>query len=196
MLSNKVFPPGKTGATYNSLQFSNYSSPNFVMISNKNRPIVFKLSDPTSLCGLSNDTLSSTGSDYIPSSASIDTTIYDTVLSVTINPTNFSTGLFTAYIGVPYCDYLTDLAEPASLQNYLNIFPNPASASFTIDLSHAFERNIELKMYDITGHEVFSEHLSTASETISTESLSNGIYLVQLRNSNRILGQQRIIISH
>lgn len=70
-------------------------------------------------------------------------------------------------------------------ENFMNIYPNPASQYATIDLGVVNGGNAVIKIYDITGKMVHSENLGILNEgmhqyTVNCSKFSRGMYLVNI----------------
>lgn len=75
-----------------------------------------------------------------------------------------------------------------SQNEYVNIYPNPATDNITI----AGIKEIEsITIYDITGQLLYTENEVTNNE-VSTESLIPGIYYIEVKNGNNIITQKFI----
>ena len=91
---------------------------------------------------------------------------------------------------------ITDIKENALLNN-ITLQPNPASTYFT--LSNVVE-GTSINIIDVTGKVVASTSSATVGNnadktmTIETSNLSNGIYVIQLKN-NGAVAQKKLIIS-
>jgi hypothetical protein len=71
------------------------------------------------------------------------------------------------------------------------IYPNPAHSTFTISLNELKE-SAELKMYDMTGREVFTTTLNSKLQTLNPN-LSNGIYLVRVKEGQKVW-QEKLVV--
>jgi hypothetical protein len=83
------------------------------------------------------------------------------------------------------------VSELPSYQEIL-IYPNPASASITIESD--LNEELEVQVFDNTGKLIVREYFK-GSGSIASEDLSQGIYYVQVRTSTGIL-RKKIIIQH
>lgn len=74
----------------------------------------------------------------------------------------------------------------------LLLYPNPASASFSLESSTAFTH---VELYDLNGRLVKRQEAGQAERTeVSTQELSDGIYLVRIFSEASLLGQGRLVI--
>ncbi|MBL0103441.1 MAG: T9SS type A sorting domain-containing protein [Bacteroidetes bacterium] len=73
----------------------------------------------------------------------------------------------------------TDLVSKA-----LEVYPNPASKSFTIQLQSEFASKVRIRLTDITGKVVLekNETIAAGENTIAvhSENLTNGIYILEV----------------
>ncbi len=76
-----------------------------------------------------------------------------------------------------------------SIFDEISIYPNPAQGQLHID--NAGDMN--LRVYDMTGHTVLSKNSLTNSEVINTEPLVPGTYIVQLDNGVTVHTTQLIV---
>ena len=101
----------------------------------------------------------------------------NTITVFTLGTNNGISGTTLVYQGVTLDNKKFDLSES-------KIFPNPVTNEFQITLSHAIEKNAEAIIYDINGRRVKSSKLLSKTQSISTENLSKGLYVVQVKNGN------------
>jgi hypothetical protein len=83
--------------------------------------------------------------------------------------------------------------------NYSEIYPNPATQEFTIDVTTDVDKNIVVEVYDVLGNKLVSENHFIANGVVNTmktniETFKNGMYFVRLLDVNgNVLNTQRII---
>jgi len=82
---------------------------------------------------------------------------------------------------------VTNCTSPSSIQqltdkNYLNIYPNPSSRSMSISGINVPEE-IDITIFDLFGQNLIN---SQKSMDIDISSLSNGVYFVEINQSNKI----------
>lgn len=84
------------------------------------------------------------------------------------------------------------LALDDALANALLLYPNPAGHTLTVELQNApsFGRQIAVAVYSLTGQKLLEQSAKLATETatftLSTAQLPDGLYLVEIRADNRI----------
>lgn len=82
--------------------------------------------------------------------------------------------------------------EEYNLIEDLNLYPNPASESVTINLSSNVSDKVSMKVYDVLGKEVYTEQVQLIqgvnNKTLGIESLPNGLYslTIQVGNQNYV----------
>jgi hypothetical protein len=67
----------------------------------------------------------------------------------------------------------------------LNIYPNPANSELRI--SNAFQGNVFYEIKDLSGKTIASDQLNTISKSIDIKALSEGMYILELKNKDNIL---------
>ncbi len=75
----------------------------------------------------------------------------------------------------------TGLKEYSSL-NGLNVYPNPANASFNVDLKNGLVKTVELM--DVTGRKIASYTSANDNISINIADLANGIYYAKVKCDN------------
>jgi photosystem II stability/assembly factor-like uncharacterized protein len=88
-----------------------------------------------------------------------------------------------------------DIAE---YQNtYINIYPNPNHGVFTLDYLLEDLSKVTIRIYNVQGKMLLEKHIKPSqhkSETIiSTDNLSNGIYILQFINNNNYFYRKFIV---
>lgn len=75
----------------------------------------------------------------------------------------------------------------------INVYPNPASDAINIETGNANIKTIEIR--DILGNVVYSKTSHLSDERISVHSLSNGLYLIVVKDfNNNVLATEKLII--
>lgn len=73
----------------------------------------------------------------------------------------------------------------------VSLYPNPANDLVTLaDLPYG---ETHIKVFDITGKEVFSIKSNTAIETIDTTNFANGVYLVSIANNGNLAHKKLLV---
>ena len=79
--------------------------------------------------------------------------------------------------------------------NLLNVFKLDRNNFITVEGLSTESNQTNLKLYNILGKEILSTTLlnNTNTQTISTEGLSTGIYVIKLESGNNLLTKKLII---
>ncbi len=76
------------------------------------------------------------------------------------------------------------------------IYPNPTNGSFNLKLNLNYEySDLEISIVNVFGKNIYESRLMV-DKTIRLDSLEKGLYIVLLKNNNKILGRQKLIISN
>ncbi len=73
---------------------------------------------------------------------------------------------------------------------YLTIYPNPASESITINMSHSIDAVL---VYDCTGRKVLEEQVNSNSYLMKTSFLSSGLYLFRITTHDKVITKSIVI---
>ncbi len=99
--------------------------------------------------------------------------------------------------GVTFYDSkLTGIDEPsARFGQSVHIFPNPASSQIDIRLEKEISGHTSLKVLDVMGNEILSRSFSGTDLKLDIHQLANGIYFLQLGDSNfQVL--KKLVVNH
>ncbi len=78
-------------------------------------------------------------------------------------------------------DVPTSIVEPQRINTFeFNLYPNPASQNFTIELSKA--DNCQAIIYDLMGKQLANYNLNSNVNNIDASNLQSGVYIVQVIN--------------
>ena len=77
------------------------------------------------------------------------------------------------------CDYMLSSFSPEDKQN---IYPNPGTGIFTIEIEdvQSIKNNIQCKVFDISGKEVYNKTITKNQSTVNIEHLKDGMYFIKL----------------
>lgn len=93
----------------------------------------------------------------------------------------FQVGGFTCYqYNSSYKSVITGIANTNTVNYCLNIFPNPASETVTLNIDKKDNSDLTINIYNVNGTLVRSEMLKQNMRQINTGDLRNGIYLVEI----------------
>jgi len=94
-------------------------------------------------------------------------------------------------LGVTYChEAIANNNAPADNNNnmFSEVYPNPTSGEFKIDVTTDLDREITVQVYDVLGNLLVSEKhqiaAGTSTMTTNVESYKAGMYFVRLIDSN------------
>ncbi len=130
-----------------------------------------------------------TGNTFNPSS------VGNYSVSYTYTDTNGCSDTATKSINVITC--ATGINNLNTSNFYAELYPQPTKDFVNINLINSFNKNIEVKIFDITGKEIEKKELevSQSKTQFSTLHLSNGIYILQLKNSQGQVAVKRLVVS-
>lgn len=90
-----------------------------------------------------------------------------------------------------------DIEENKLNEKNITIFPNPSNGRFSLSLNEINERELNLIITDITGKEIFADHIinnnSSFEKEYTLEDLPKGAYLLIVRGKISIV-QEKLII--
>lgn len=134
-------------------------------------------------------------STTIPDSASIALSAFKQVDFNTMTSSGSPLGNSVLYVdNISFDGFIpTEINTLTNTDKKINIFPNPASDVFTLNIDNTINADFTLNIYKITGELVRSEILRQNQQKINISDLSNGIYMVEL-NSKDWTEKQKLII--
>jgi hypothetical protein len=80
--------------------------------------------------------------------------------------------------------------EEENAANTISLCPNPASTSFTLN---NLPLKGQLKIHDLSGKLIYLQQLNTTSLQLSTDILSNGVYLVQIVGESNVVSTKLVV---
>lgn len=80
----------------------------------------------------------------------------------------------------------TDVNEydNSQLNSNLSVYPNPATDFLNINISNANFKNLNLSINTVSGQQIMNTNMSGNNTKINIESLSSGVYFVNISNEN------------
>lgn len=75
-------------------------------------------------------------------------------------------------------------------------YPNPASETFNLVLTSTQGSNVQIVIYNVIGSEVVRKNIVNGMNTISIETLDNGIYFYSILVNNEITETKKLIVRH
>ncbi len=99
------------------------------------------------------------------------------------------------------CEAASNIISKPEMENmiHLVVMPNPANLALTISFIQLSSENVELRLYDALGNEIyFSKHNNVKGrfeEVIRMNDLASGIYFCQLKTQNDFYNK-KVIVQH
>lgn len=72
--------------------------------------------------------------------------------------------------------------ELTQQQNNYKVLPNPVNESTVIEFDNPNNRQVTIRIYDLSGKELAHDHIYSSRYKVNTENLSSGIYFFKLSN--------------
>jgi hypothetical protein len=81
--------------------------------------------------------------------------------------------------------------EISSIDNQLLLYPNPAKDLVIIDnLPHG---ETHIRVFDLSGKEMFSKYINAETTTINTTNFANGVYLLRFDHNGYIIHKKLVV---
>ena len=117
------------------------------------------------------------------------------VIAETFTDYSVTGGNYNTSIGFLYAsDIPTGIDENQFNSQNINIFPNPNTGKFDIEIKITEPQDFELKLFNAAGQQIYREYLGTVSgafqKTIDISNFPNGIYTVQLITEKETVNKQ------
>ena len=114
-----------------------------------------------------------------------DAPYYDTTLCLVRNFLEHFT------CGTPFdCSYsamVSNIKDLTAADASINVYPNPAHNSITVDLKEFAGKTVNIELYDALGRKVKDvSKIKTAQYTIARDNLPNGIYLMNVNVDGKL----------
>jgi len=101
---------------------------------------------------------------------------------------NHAITLMAGEVARVYDPLLTGVAESTKFEAVLELYPNPTSGDVLLTLSSAQDGNAEITVFDMLGQKMMVENANIVSGKnqipLSSQTLANGIYVVQAKANN------------
>ena len=112
-----------------------------------------------------------------------------TILDGNNNTVYFNNGVYTSQASRNFYGNTALGINDGTLETSLNIFPNPASNSATVQFALSAEENVSVNVLNAVGQSVMQQELGTLAarahnHTLDVTSLSNGLYFVEIKAGN------------
>jgi hypothetical protein len=85
-----------------------------------------------------------------------------------------------------------ELAPSEETPLSLNLYPNPAQNTATIEFDAAVEK-AQVTVFDVTGKQIFADNMSGRSYLLQVENFNPGIYLVIVQNESKYFTKKLIV---
>ena len=79
------------------------------------------------------------------------------------------------------------------LNNQTKLYPNPASDFVTLNINNTGNDFIIINVYNVVGALIKSEQLNKSNQQINVEDLSNGVYVIEIKNKESTESKKLII---
>ncbi len=101
----------------------------------------------------------------------------------------------TLFFYIPECPHQTGINDQEYAENQISIYPNPVKdvLSIKIDVEQESNNTFFAEIYDLQGKLLLSRTIDTNSFEFNLEEFNDGIYLVQIRTSQKLIGKKRFI---
>lgn len=87
----------------------------------------------------------------------------------------------------------TSVNEITTGTNAVQVYPNPASKTITIDCEH---ENCTLTIYDLSGRKIKEQTITSTQKTVDVSALAKGLYTYQVHKKDNLLKNGKVVISH
>ncbi len=86
------------------------------------------------------------------------------------------------------------IKENTKLSSKVGLYPNPAKRFVNVDLTEMNRYYNKLEIINIEGKEVYSLSISEKTVKINTENFAKGVYMVQVKDGSKLIGNKKLII--
>lgn len=112
-----------------------------------------------------------------------------TILDGNNNTVYFNNGIYSSQAARNFYGNTALGLNDAALESSLNIFPNPANSTATLQFQLSNEESVSINVLNAVGQSVMQQNLGTLSanahnQTLDVTSLSNGLYFVEIKAGN------------
>jgi hypothetical protein len=87
-------------------------------------------------------------------------------------------------------NYYTDIASIE--ENNIEVYPNPIINEINIVINDITNDKTSVNIYNTLGQLIISENIKSNHKKINTSNLSNGVYIIELKNDNKIIGIKKV----
>lgn len=87
----------------------------------------------------------------------------------------------------------TGIDNPDITNDYIRLYPNPATDKITLEIPHTVAENWEMVIYDLTGKSVMSTSLISEKQEVSIKGFTPGFYCAVLRNGQNVYTKKFVV---
>lgn len=103
----------------------------------------------------------------------------------------------TAYVDVIFNAYDATSINETENKVSLKTYPNPVrNGELTVSVNEGSINNTSIVVTDILGKVVYDRNVSSTKTKINTSTFKSGVYFVSIRNDEKVLKTEKIIISN
>lgn len=126
----------------------------------------------------------------------------DSITILTVSSAGFNLSNFTEcrgqvgstmYVDELALEYPAGIEQPLMAETGLNLFPNPAKETLTVNLTTSVE-NAFVEIFDVNGKLVCTMDLTGQKTLIPVYSLSNGMYYLKVKEGSRLLNTGSFVV--
>lgn len=81
---------------------------------------------------------------------------------------------------------IISVKETSSDDYMLNVYPNPSTSGFILDMKNDELKNVQAKVYNITGQLIVEQKISQPQTQFYCESWANGVYLINVNANGKL----------
>jgi Secretion system C-terminal sorting domain len=122
----------------------------------------------------------------------------------------YAARVLLSYVDNPYRDYtnaceligapisnsarmvMNTTSNTEKTKHYVGIYPNPNNGTFTVNVYNNELSTLEIT--DVIGQTVFIESFKNTKEIKASELLQSGVYLCKVKQNNKVVYQNKLII--
>jgi len=103
--------------------------------------------------------------------------------------------VFIKHLGIKRASIYNVTKVPSRRINskHYNLYPNPAKHHFTLQLKDPELQNIKVEILDLKGDKVYQSIIRNSEQIIDCRTLSQGMYILKISNSNNIFVEKLLI---
>jgi aminopeptidase N len=131
------------------------------------------------------------GAGFAGNTISFNLTFAPSTLSFDPNNVTMATGTLTQVAGLR----IAGITNGESVNNSVNIYPNPAADNVTI-VRQVKGSNAIITFTDVNGKTIIKENISGTSVSINTQKIASGNYVVQIIENGIVTSSNKLVIQH